>query len=249
MTSFWSMVNKIVAEADVLLLVLDARMVIETRNEEIERKILATKKPMIYVITKCDLVEKNKLDKHGLKPAVLISSKKYEGTRLLSDEIYKQANKAGIDKEMISVGVLGYPNVGKSSLINAMKGRKSAPTSAMSGYTRGIAKIRAGGRIMMIDTPGVIPAGEKDFMKHALIGTLDFTKTQEPDLVVMRIMQKFPGLVEDHYGVKPHEDHEETIDEIALKLRTLKKGGKPDTQRMARMILTKWQKGDIRPKQ
>ena len=101
-------------------------------------------------------------------------------------------------------------------------------------------------KIMMIDTPGVVPAGEKDFMKHAISGTLDFTKTQQPDVVVMELIDKYPGVIEKIYDVAIHEDSEETIEEIALKKRILIKAGKPDTVRMARMILTKWQKGKIK---
>ena len=242
MVSFWSMVNNTIKEADVILLVLDARMVEETRHPEIEQKVREANKPLIYVVSKSDLVKK---DYDGdLKPVVKYSSKTYEGVNMLRQEISKQAGKT--DKKFIQVGVLGYPNVGKSSLINALKGNKSARVAGLSGYTRGLQKIKAGRRIMIIDTPGVIPAGEKDFLKHALIGSLDFTKTQEPDLVVMEIITKYPNLIEDFYGVEKHEDFEETIDEIALKTGVLKRGGKPDTQRMARMILTKWQKGELK---
>jgi len=242
MTSFWSMVNQIIREADVILIVLDARMIEETRNEEIEKKVIESKKPFLYVVTKCDLVDLEKLKNSKLKSFVYISSKKYYGVKILETEIYK----LNIKKKVITVGVLGYPNVGKSSLINAMRGKKSAPTSALSGYTRGIQKVKVSKKIMMIDTPGVIPSGEKDFMKHAIIGTLDFTKTQQPDVVVMELIEKYPDLIESFYGVSKHEDSEETIEEIALKKNILIKGGKPDTVRMARMILTKWQQGKIK---
>ncbi len=246
MPNFWRMVNKVIIQADILLMTLDARLVDETRNQEIEDKVKYLNKPLIYVITKCDLADKAEVEKHKkeLGLAVFVSAKEHHGIKMLREKILIEAKRIG--KKEVRVGVLGYPNVGKSSLINAMKGRKAASTSSLSGHTRGLQNVKADNRIMLIDTPGVIPYQEKDFMKHAFIGTIDFVKTKEPDLVVMGLMERFPGKIESFYGVKEKEDKEETIEEIALKSNTLKKGGIPDTMRMAKTILKDWQKGAIK---
>ena len=240
------MVNKVIIQADILLMTLDARLVDETRNQEIEDKVKYLNKPLIYVITKCDLADKAEVEKHKkeLGLAVFVSAKEHHGIKMLREKILIEAKRIG--KKEVRVGVLGYPNVGKSSLINAMKGRKAASTSSLSGHTRGLQNVKADNRIMLIDTPGVIPYQEKDFMKHAFIVTIDFVKTKEPDLVVMGLMERFPGKIESFYGVKEKEDKEETIEEIALKSNTLKKGGIPDTMRMAKTILKDWQKGAIK---
>ena len=240
------MVNKVIIQADILLMTLDARLVDETRNQEIEDKVKYLNKPLIYVITKCDLADKAEVEKHKkeLGLAVFVSAKEHHGIKMLREKILIEAKRIG--KKEVRVGVLGYPNVGKSSLINAMKGRKAASTSSLSGHTRGLQNVKADNRIMLIDTPGVIPYQEKDFMKHAFIGTIDFVKTEEPDLVVMGLMERFPGKIESFYGVKEKEDKEETIEVIALKSNTLKKGGIPDTMRMAKTILKDWQKGAIK---
>ena len=63
----------------------------------------------------------------------------------------------GFGEEKFKVGVLGYPNTGKSSIINALKGRASAPTSPVSGYTKGMQWIRASKRMYLLDPPGVFP--------------------------------------------------------------------------------------------
>ena len=157
MPSFWGLVNSVIREADILLLVLDARLVTESRNIEIERKIREAGKPLVYVVSKSDLTDKEEAKRAAsdLKPMVLFSAKDYRGVRQLRKAIVIEAKRRG--KEEITVGVLGYPNVGKSSLINALKGRGSAGTSPLSGYTRGLQKIRLSRKIMLIDTPGVIP--------------------------------------------------------------------------------------------
>ena len=80
-TKFPKAVDILIKEADIILLVLDARLIEETRNKEIEDKIKKFDKKLIYVITKADLVDKDKLDKYKkiLKPSVYISSTKYYG--------------------------------------------------------------------------------------------------------------------------------------------------------------------------
>lgn len=245
MASYWTKVNKVIEDSDVLLLVLDCRMVKETRNKELEDKIKENKKILIYVVTKCDIADSKEIYryKQRLRPSVFISSKEKTGISDLREIIHIQAKNI---KGEIKVGVLGYPNVGKSSLINALKGRSSAPTSALSGYTKGIQKIKAGSKIILFDTPGVIPGKERDFMKHAMTGTIDFTKTKEPDLVVFELMEKFPGKIEKHFNVKINPDFEDSLENIALKKNILKKGNEPDIKRISTMILTAWQKGLIK---
>jgi ribosome biogenesis GTPase A len=247
MANYWKLVNDVIFQSDVLLLLLDARLVEETRNDEIEHKVKLRNKPLIYVITKCDLIPKEQLEhyKKELNPCVIVSSIKHFGTTMLRDRILIEAKRAGITDRLVKVGVLGYPNVGKSSLINSMKGRHVASTSIQSGHTRSVQEIRSDNRIMFWDTPGVIPYREKDRVKHALIGTIDFTKARDPEMAIIGLMAKFPKRIELFYGVDEKEDKDETIEEIAVKRNVLKKGGKPDSVRMARLILKDWQKGLI----
>ena len=176
---------------------------------------------------------------------MFVSAKEHHGTTMLKDRILIEAKKAYKDIKKVKVGVLGYPNVGKSSLINALKGRHAASTSILSGHTKGVQRVKATNRIMFLDTPGVIPYKEKEPIKHAFIGTTDFTKAKEPDLIVIGLMDRFPGRVEMFYGVGIEEDKEETIEKIALKRNILKKKAEADIERTARMILKEWQKGKI----
>ncbi|MBU0456963.1 MAG: 50S ribosome-binding GTPase [Nanoarchaeota archaeon] len=186
MASFWKHVNKVLREADIIIEVLDARLIEETRNEEIEKKIKVQGKIILYVINKCDLVNVNQLYgiKKTLKPSVFISSRDHLGTTILKKKILELSRG-----EKVTVGVLGYPNVGKSSLINALSGKGSARTSSESGYTKGVQKIRVDNKILLIDSPGVFPRKEKDAIKHGKTGAIDFAKIKDAEHVALNIIE------------------------------------------------------------
>ena len=250
MATFWQIVNDVIKKADILLILLDARCVDKTRNSEVESKVNHSGKPLIYVITKCDLVEKDTLEhyKQELHPCVFISSTTYAGLSLLKERIFIESKKIKSLGHEIYVGVIGYPNTGKSSLINAMTGRGVASKSPISGWTRSVKKICGTSGLIFLDTPGVIPVKETDTILHGVIGAIDSSKIKDIDLVVIRIIQERPGVIEEFYGVKPHNDQEDTVAEIALKKNLILKGGEPDISRAYTLILRDWQTGKISAK-
>ncbi len=244
MTNFWKLVNRVIKDADIILLVLDARMPEMTRNREIEQKIKQQKKDLIYVLNKCDLVEKEQLEKLKKKynPSVFVSSKeKYGGTLL-----FKKILEISRGEECI-VGVLGYPNVGKSSVINLIKGKKAASTSPTSGHTKGIQFVSARGKIKLIDTPGVLEFSEKDIEKKIVIGAMNPHHVKEPDYYAMKLIEEYPKMFETFYNLK-YTDGYEFVEKLALKKNVLVKGGEPDIKRMGRRILRDWQRGKIHAK-
>jgi hypothetical protein len=124
-----------------------------------------------------------------------------------------------------------------------LKGRASAKVSNISGYTKHKQNIRVSKKLMLIDTPGVIPYMEKDTHKHALIGTVNVAKVKNPDLLVISIMENNPGLIENLYGVKSCRNKESILEAIAKKKGVLLKGGIANIQRISQMILQDIQKG------
>lgn len=244
MVSFWKHVNSVLREADIVIEVLDARLIEETRNEEIEDKIRKAKKKILYVINKCDLVKEEKLKniKKGLRPAVFISSKDHLGTTILKKKILELSRG-----DKVAVGVLGYPNVGKSSLINALAGKRAARTSSESGFTKGLQKIRVDNKILLLDTPGVFPRKEKDVIKHGKTGSVDYTKIKDPEMAALGLIEDEAELIKQHYKIEG-EDCEEILEQIALKFNKLEKGGKANLDSAARFLLKEWQTGKIKIK-
>ncbi|MEA3378003.1 MAG: GTPase [Nanoarchaeota archaeon] len=235
---FWHIVNQIIEKSDIILEVLDSRFITETRNKEIEDKVKKNGKQLIYVINKCDLMPKKKIVR--LSPSVFISAKQKLGTTKLLKLILRFAKK-----EKNIVGVLGYPNTGKSSVINALKGRHSAGTSPFSGFTRGKQLLKVSNKLYLLDSPGVFQYQEKDSFKLSLISSIDPSKIKNPEAIVEELMKRFKEIIEKHYNVE-RKTFEKTLEKIALKNHQLMKGGLPDTKRMARIILQDWQKGKIK---
>ena len=243
MATYWKIVNDVINEADVLLEVIDARLISESRNKEIEDKVKRSEKPLIYVLNKCDLVEKSKLEKvkKELHPCVFVSAKNHLGTGFLRTEILKRAPRA-----VFKVGVLGYPNTGKSSIINALKGRASASTAPLSGHTKGIQLIKVSKRMYLLDTPGVFPYKEKDESKHAIFAARTFSDLKDPESATMNLIETFPKQIENFYKVKHKDDPEEVLEQIAFRLNKLLKGAQPDLNAAARIVLKDWQSGKIK---
>ncbi len=246
MPSFKAIINDIIRRSDVILQILDARFVDETRNKKLEWVVKQKKKIMIHVINKCDAVEKSYLDqvKRQFENCVFVSAKHHLGTRMLISKIKILASKKKIKRPIVAV--LGYPNVGKSTLINALKGKGSAPTSSEAGYTKGKQYIRISRNVMMIDSPGIIGKGRDDEQDLVLIGAKNPSSMKDPDLAVLELLNTHKGLIERKYNVAIKEDKEETIADIAMKNNLKRKGNLPDIERVSRMILKDWLDWKIR---
>lgn len=238
---FDTVLDKVVKEASIILIVLDARRVKESMNKKIEDKIKRYTKKTIFVVNKIDLITKEEQDKIKLPNAVFVCAKRHVGTL----NLLKKINEVAKGKDVI-VGICGYPNTGKSTIINALKGKHSAPTSSVAGYTKGMQKIRVSPKVLMIDTPGVFEKQEENGISKIVIGAIDAEKVDDPELVASELIEELDGKVEDYFGVNDYDDPLNTLAEIALKKNVLKKGGVPDTSRMGKEIIRLWQNGKIR---
>ncbi len=242
MPTFWKHVNEVIREADIIIEVLDARFIDETRNREIEYKVRASGKMMLYVLNKCDLVniEELKVKAKELQPSVFISSREKLGTTILKKKILELSHG-----ERAVVGILGYPNVGKSSLINALSGRGSARTSSESGFTKGLQKVKVDSRILLIDTPGVFSKEENDVVKFGKTSAISSGKIKDPEYVALRIIEDEKERVKKHFGIEA-DDEDEILEKIAILFKKVRKGKELDLDAAARLFLKQWQEGKIK---
>jgi len=243
--SYNQRVNDVINKANIVLEVLDARFVKETRNIDLEQRIKNRNNILMVIINKCDYVDKKELEhyKKEFENCMFLSAKHHLGTTMLKRRIQILAAQNKI-KDIV-IGVVGYPNVGKSSIINALKGKGSARISPVAGFTRGEQLLRVGPDMMMIDTPGVIPRYLTDD-SLVFVGAKNPEDLEEPDLTIIELMKKYPGMIEEHYGIKTYKDLEETLEVLAQKLNYKKKGNVLDINRVAIKILQDWVHGKIK---
>jgi ribosome biogenesis GTPase A len=242
------LLDNVIKSSDIVLCVLDARFINETRNLYLESMIKTQNKKIIYIFNKADLaprIEKKYLDE--LSPNVIVSCRTRKGASDLRQGIRIIAGR--LNKTPVYIGVIGYPNTGKSSVINLIIGRKEvAKTSAVSGYTRGIQSLKLREGVYLLDSPGIIPQTEmnKEAIKLAKIGVITFDMTKDPSLVVYELMKEHPGLFEKFYGIDAKGDLEMLLEELGRKNGMLLKKGEINVEQAARMILKDWQKGNIK---
>ncbi len=247
----------IIDDSEVVLEVLDSRFIEETRNEDFEEIIKKKNKKIIYVFNKSDLIDTNKMHpQKKMIPSVFVSSTKRKGIRELRDRIKIESKKVNrkdkTNNEKITVGVIGYPNTGKSSLINALIGKSSAGVGSDAGFTRNLQKIKLSENIVLIDSPGVIPEKEysaQDKEKiaiHTKLGARSYSQVKDPELVISNLMRDYSKILEKFYKINAKGDAEVLLEKLGKKKGFIKKGGEVNEDTTARLILKDWQSGKIK---
>jgi ribosome biogenesis GTPase A len=159
---FDSMVREMIRGSDVVVEVIDARFPNLSRTKKYENMVKRDRsKKLLIAMNKVDLVPNNIvqkwksiLEKEGIK-VIATSARERLSTSVLRNSIISSVRK---DFFYITACFIGLPNTGKSSLINILKGRSSAPVAPVPGYTRALQVLRITTRLRIFDTPGVIPA-------------------------------------------------------------------------------------------
>ena len=190
-----------------------------------------------------------------MKPYVFVSAKTRKGSGNLRNKIKIESKRADIgEKKRVHVGVIGYPNSGKSSIINLITRRGVTGTSKQAGYTKGMQKIKMSDGILILDTPGVIPeskyssSAKMTFSEDAKVGARSYNDVKDPEDIVHYLMKDFSKQIENHYKIDSNNDSEILIEELGKKLNFLKKKGKVDVDRTSRIVLRDWQEGKIKIK-
>jgi ribosome biogenesis GTPase A len=244
---FWPVVEDMIENSDIVVLVGDARMIKLSTNSELVRKVIKHGKELVYAYSKIDLIRPEDLKsiKHENPGCFFVSGTKNKGVKELRLHLKILAKKLKIEEPKI--GVVGYPNIGKSALLNALARGSRALVADMPGTTRGVQWVRSGG-LRIMDSPGVIPYEDKN-SKLVLLGSKHPEKISDPvksalEVIGMFISKNKSGL-EERYNIKiePLTEYYDTLLEIGKKRGYLKKGGEVDETKTAITIVKDWQKG------
>jgi len=248
----WGQIWNLVSKADVILHVLDARDPLSTFSRKLASIVERRGKKLIVVINKADLIPrpiaeewKEYFEKQGY-PAVYMAASRHMGTLKL-----RRAIKRNAPVLPVVVAVAGYPKVGKSSIINALKGKHSASTSpypGSPGYTRHFQLYRVDSKILMIDTPGILPV-EGDEVERLIRGYPP-EKLEDPVkpavMLIEKILKYNPHAFLHAYSVETR-DPLKILEEIAVRrgwfYRTTKE---PLIEEAARAVIRDYHDGKIR---
>ncbi|NJE46108.1 GTPase RsgA [Thermococcus sp. GR7] len=244
----WRVVREVIDEADIIVEVVDARDPIGTRNRKLERLVQEEGKPLLIVMNKADLVPKEWAEEYKRKseiPVVFISARERRGTGILRREIKKLAKGLLDEQDKVKVALIGYPNVGKSTIINTLKGKKAVGTAPIPGYTKGKQLIRLSKKIWLLDSPGVVPID--DFDELVIKGGFPADKIEEPVKpalkLIGRILETRKEALTEKFGIEDFSSEEDILREIGKRKGIIRKGGEVDLEETARWLLREWQTG------
>lgn len=250
----WNELHKVVDSSDVLLQVLDARDPMGTRSKFIEEFLRKEKshKHLFFILNKVDLVPTWVTQRW-----VAILSAEYPTIAFHASlthpfgkgsliNLLRQLGKLHIDKKQISVGFIGYPNTGKSSIINALRSKKVCNVAPIAGETKVWQYITLMRRIFLIDCPGVVyPSAETDTEK-VLKGVVRVELVTNPEDYIEAVLERVrPEYIAKTYKVEQWTSSTDFLEQLGKRSGKLLKGGESDIGSVAKMVLNDWQRGKL----
>ena len=264
MTKARRMIEENIRLVDAVCEILDARIPRSSRNPDIDR--LAAGKPRMVILNRCDLadpaVTKQWAEYFRARGLAVLETDARSGRgvnafpaavrALLADKLAEYERK-GQSGRGLRVMVLGIPNVGKSTFINKVAGRRAAAAGDKPGVTRGRQWISIDASLDLLDTPGILwpkfdsqEVGEMLAVTNAIKSDVIDRETLAANFM-LRLRRMYPAALAERYGIDPtgEENGFELLEQAAKRRGFLVSKGEYDIERMANTLLDEYHGGKL----
>ena len=247
---------------DLVIELLDARIPISSRNPDIDN--LGKNKARLVLLNKSDLADEaqnNKWIQYFKDKGIIalkINSKNKQGIKDINNAVLtvcrekiERDKRKGIKNRPVRAMVVGIPNVGKSTFINAYAGKNCAKTGNKPGVTKGKQWIRLGKNLELLDTPGVLwPKfdDQKIGLHLAFIGSMNDNNLDMAELayqLIKEVSKTYPEAFLNRYGIVGDEDPLQVMYQVAEVRGCKLKGNKPDLDKTSSMIMDDFRSGKL----
>ena len=250
-------------QVDAVCEIVDARIPVSSRNPDIDS--ICGSKPRIMVLNRMDLADpeatkrwaeyfkakgmavvatdcKSRKGINGFEPAV---------RSVLKEKLQRDAAK-GMHRPM-RVMIVGIPNVGKSTLINQISGRKGAKAENRPGVTRGKQWVTVNPGLLLLDTPGILWPKFDDPQVGMMLAYTGAVKDGILDIeelacfLIRLLHQRYPEALKERYGIDTQEDLPgwELLELAGRKRGFLVSGGEINSERMAKVLVDEYRSGKL----
>ncbi len=247
---------------DLVIELLNARIPFSSRNPEIDT--LGQNKARLVLLNKADLADENQNNRwveyfkeKGII-ALKINSKNKQGIKEINNAVsvacrekIERNKKRGILNRPIRAMVVGIPNVGKSTFINAYAGKNCAKTGNKPGVTKGKQWIRLNKNLELLDTPGILWPKFDDQtigMHLAFIGSMNDHILDISELayqLIKLLNHLYPNVIRERYSIEGNDDPLQVMYQIAEARGCKRKGNQPDLEKTSGLLLDDFRNGKL----
>ena len=244
---------------DIVFEVVDARIPYSSKNKEIEE--MTKGKPRVIVMTKIDLCDSGKTNKwikyyedkdYIVIPIDLINNPNtkiiFDKIKPLVDEINNKRKSKGLKERKARILIMGVPNVGKSTLINRLVGRKATNVGNRPGVTKNLEWIRINDKVELLDTPGILwPKLDEEEVAYNL-ASMTAIKEEVLDsediaiYIIKKLLSDYPDNIINRYSLTKIEDIVDILDEIGKKIGAFR-DSETDYDRVYKRVIKDLQDG------
>lgn len=244
---------------DIVFEIIDSRIPSSSKNKEIDSMI--KNKPRVLIMTKsdlCDIEESKKWQQHyekqGYKVVMLnlMSGEKltpiFNITNQITASLNEKRQKKGLKPRKLRILILGIPNVGKSTLINRLVGKRATNVGNKPGITKNLEWIRINNDLELLDTPGILwPKLDGDNVALNLASTTAIkeeilNKEQIAIYIIQTLKKLYPKALEERYKLTDEEDIVEILDKIGKTIGAIK-NNETDYEKVYTIILKDLREG------